>query len=218
MSATAADSKTSYFFDKLHSLSGVIPIGAFLLEHFWSNSYVLVSVPNYNDISVELQSIPWRISSKSRSLAAHSFPWFLRNLYLVDRQVQRHRPSVDGQLDVRAAALDRHRAFRVHHLARVDRTLRHATDARHSPASRTISRIPITLRFMSSEFLRLRFIWATESLIFAANGELPSRRAATRRRFLGALVGVIFSVAGLLIIAGFVYNWHPFSGFSSPIL
>ena len=61
MSATAADSKTSYFLDKLQSLSGVIPIGAFLLEHFWSNSYALVSVQKYNDVSVELQSIPWRI-------------------------------------------------------------------------------------------------------------------------------------------------------------
>jgi succinate dehydrogenase / fumarate reductase, cytochrome b subunit len=61
MAAPAADSKTSYILDKLHSLSGVIPIGAFLLEHFWSNSYALVSVKSYDDVSVELQSIPWRI-------------------------------------------------------------------------------------------------------------------------------------------------------------
>jgi succinate dehydrogenase / fumarate reductase cytochrome b subunit len=61
MSAAAAESRTSYFLDKLHSLSGVVPIGAFVLEHFWSNSYALVSVQKYNDVSVELQSIPWRI-------------------------------------------------------------------------------------------------------------------------------------------------------------
>jgi succinate dehydrogenase / fumarate reductase, cytochrome b subunit len=61
MSAAAAESRTSYLLDKLHSLSGVVPIGAFLLEHFWSNSYALVSVQKYNDVSVELQSIPWRI-------------------------------------------------------------------------------------------------------------------------------------------------------------
>src|SRR6202035_3928811 len=61
MSAAAAESRTSYFLDKLHSLSGVVPIGVFLLEHFWSNSYALVSVQKYNDVSVELQSIPWRI-------------------------------------------------------------------------------------------------------------------------------------------------------------
>jgi succinate dehydrogenase / fumarate reductase, cytochrome b subunit len=61
MSVAATDSKTSYLLDKLQSLSGVIPIGAFLAEHFWSNSYALVSVGKYNDVSRELQQIPWRI-------------------------------------------------------------------------------------------------------------------------------------------------------------
>jgi succinate dehydrogenase / fumarate reductase cytochrome b subunit len=61
MSVAATDSKTSYILDKLQSLSGVIPIGAFLAEHFWSNSYALVSVAKYNDVSQELQQIPWRI-------------------------------------------------------------------------------------------------------------------------------------------------------------
>lgn len=61
MPAVKAESKTSYILDKLHSLSGVVPIGAFLLEHFWSNSYALVSTKKYDEVSVELQSIPWRI-------------------------------------------------------------------------------------------------------------------------------------------------------------
>src|ERR1700723_683000 len=61
MSVAAANSKTSYLLDKLQSLSGVIPIGAFLAEHFWSNSYALVSVGKYDDVSRELQQIPWRI-------------------------------------------------------------------------------------------------------------------------------------------------------------
>ncbi|MFZ3216657.1 MAG: hypothetical protein WA192_11410 [Candidatus Acidiferrales bacterium] len=61
MSVAAGDSKASYFLDKLQSLSGVIPIGAFLAEHFWSNSYALVSAGKYDDVSRELQQIPWRI-------------------------------------------------------------------------------------------------------------------------------------------------------------
>lgn len=65
MSVAATDSKTSYLLDKLQSLSGVIPIGAFLAEHFWSNSYALVSVGKYNDVSRELQQIPWRIIVES---------------------------------------------------------------------------------------------------------------------------------------------------------
>jgi succinate dehydrogenase / fumarate reductase cytochrome b subunit len=61
MSVAAANSKTSYLLDKLQSLSGVIPIGAFLAEHFWSNSYALVSPGKYNEVSAELQQIPWRL-------------------------------------------------------------------------------------------------------------------------------------------------------------
>ena len=34
MASAGADSKTSYFLDKLQSLSGVIPIGAFLVRTF----------------------------------------------------------------------------------------------------------------------------------------------------------------------------------------
>jgi len=51
----------SFVLDKLHSLSGIIPIGAFLAEHFWSNSYALVSAKKYDTISYELQTIPWRV-------------------------------------------------------------------------------------------------------------------------------------------------------------
>lgn len=60
VASNPAESKTSYILDKLHSLSGIIPIGAFLLEHFWSNSYALVSTRKYDEVSFELQSIPWR--------------------------------------------------------------------------------------------------------------------------------------------------------------
>src|ERR1022692_1876525 len=61
MAAAKAEPSTSYLLDKLHSLSGIIPIGAFLAEHFWSNSYALVSVNKYNEVSQDLQTIPWRL-------------------------------------------------------------------------------------------------------------------------------------------------------------
>ena len=53
----------SYIWDKLHSLSGIVPIGAFLAEHFWSNSYALVSIDRYNQASYDLQTIPWRVTA-----------------------------------------------------------------------------------------------------------------------------------------------------------
>jgi succinate dehydrogenase / fumarate reductase cytochrome b subunit len=68
MSVAASHNRTSYILDKLQSLSGIIPIGAFLAEHFWSNSYALVSPKSYDDISSELQLIPWRIFVESAVL------------------------------------------------------------------------------------------------------------------------------------------------------
>jgi succinate dehydrogenase / fumarate reductase cytochrome b subunit len=61
MSAAPGGKDHSYFWDKLHSLSGVIPIGAYLVDHLWSNSYALVSVSKYDEVSRQLQTIPWRI-------------------------------------------------------------------------------------------------------------------------------------------------------------
>src|SRR5256885_8481084 len=60
MSATASR-QTSYLLRKLHSLTGIIPVGAFLAEHFWSNSSALVSAQKYNQTSIELQTIPFRV-------------------------------------------------------------------------------------------------------------------------------------------------------------
>jgi succinate dehydrogenase / fumarate reductase cytochrome b subunit len=50
MPSAVAESKSSYFFDKLHSLSGVVPIGAYLAEHFFENSYALVSPGKYDSM------------------------------------------------------------------------------------------------------------------------------------------------------------------------
>src|SRR5258708_32667290 len=61
MSATASQPETDYLLRKLHSLTGIIPVGAFLAEHFWSNSYALVSRAQYDAKSQELQTIPFRL-------------------------------------------------------------------------------------------------------------------------------------------------------------
>jgi len=61
MSASGAQTDHSFFWRKLHSLTGILPIGAYLADHFWSNSYALVSVAKYNEKSQELQTVPWRI-------------------------------------------------------------------------------------------------------------------------------------------------------------
>lgn len=44
---------------RLHSLSGLLPIGVFLLEHIYTNTYSLVSPEKYNAKIDALQSIPF---------------------------------------------------------------------------------------------------------------------------------------------------------------
>src|SRR2546430_15412627 len=61
MSATATQPDLSYLLRKLHSFTGLLPVGAFLAEHFWSNSAALVSAEKYNATSEELQTIPFRL-------------------------------------------------------------------------------------------------------------------------------------------------------------
>ena len=61
MSATATQPDSSYLLRKLHSFTGLLPVGAFLAEHFWSNSAALVSAEKYNATSEELQTIPFRL-------------------------------------------------------------------------------------------------------------------------------------------------------------
>src|SRR2546427_5790831 len=61
MSFTASQPDTSYLLRKLHSFTGILPVGAFLAEHFWSNSAALVSPEKYNAVSQELQTIPFRL-------------------------------------------------------------------------------------------------------------------------------------------------------------
>src|SRR2546428_2562313 len=61
MSFTASQPDTSYLLRKLHSFTGLLPVGAFLAEHFWSNSSALVSRAKYDATSQELQTIPFRL-------------------------------------------------------------------------------------------------------------------------------------------------------------
>ncbi len=50
---------SSFVLRRLHSLSGIIPIGAFLIEHFISNSESIHGVQAYNDQVKFLTSLPF---------------------------------------------------------------------------------------------------------------------------------------------------------------
>jgi len=44
---------------KLHQLSGIMPLGIFLLEHFYTNSKALDGAAHFNEAVKDLQSIPY---------------------------------------------------------------------------------------------------------------------------------------------------------------
>ena len=50
---------STFVLRKLHQLSGIVPLGVFLLEHFYTNSKALNSPESFNTAVSDLQSIPY---------------------------------------------------------------------------------------------------------------------------------------------------------------
>ena len=50
---------SSFWLRRLHSLSGVFPIGVFLLEHMFTNSFILQGPEAYNSKIEFLRSLPY---------------------------------------------------------------------------------------------------------------------------------------------------------------
>lgn len=49
----------TFILRKLHQLSGIMPLGLFLLEHFYTNSKALTGAADFNNAVRDLQSIPY---------------------------------------------------------------------------------------------------------------------------------------------------------------
>ncbi|MCA1621337.1 MAG: succinate dehydrogenase [Acidobacteria bacterium] len=52
---------STFVFRKLHQLTGIIPLGVFLLEHFYTNSKAMTGPADFNKAVGDLQSIPYII-------------------------------------------------------------------------------------------------------------------------------------------------------------
>ena len=214
MPVAAVDSRTSYILDKLQSLSGVIPIGAFLAEHFWSNSYALVSVGKYNQVSEELQQIPWRIivetcvlfipilfhglygiyiwwKGKSNALG---HPWMANWLYVLQRWT--------GIISF---------IFIGWHLY-TERFLGHGVT----------SYADVQRNMMNPWYVAFYIVGVTASSFHLGNGLwnfackwgiAVSANAQRVAGWVGAAVAVAFTVAGVAIVMGLHYAWFPLGGY-----
>jgi succinate dehydrogenase / fumarate reductase, cytochrome b subunit len=209
-----AGSKTSYILDKLHSLSGIIPIGAFLLEHFWSNSYALVSAQKYNEVSFELQSIPWRwiveftfiwapiafhglyglwIWWKGKQ-NAFAHPWMANWMYLLQRWT--------GIVAF---------AFIGWHVY-TERFATHGRSTYQGVAGAMMH--PWYFAFYIVGVLAASFHLGNGVWNFACKwGIAVSPRGQRWWAWFGALTAVVFAFLGVMVAVGFLNQWFPLSGY-----
>ncbi len=216
MPAAAADSKTSYILDKLHSLSGVIPIGAFLAEHFFENSYALVSPDKFNWIAAKLETIPWRVPVEFLFIWApilyHGFyglwiwwkgksnalghPWMANWMYVLQRWT-----GIVAFI------------FIGWHVW-TERFVTHGMST-YADVSRTMSD-PRIAAFYVVGILCASFHLGNGLWNFCCKwGIAVTPRSQRLAAWFGAAIAVTFSIIGLAIIAGLHFNWTPFHTYVS---
>jgi len=211
MSSTTTQPDTSYLLRKFHSLSGIVPVGAFLAEHFWSNSAVLVSAAKYDDVSRELQTIPfrpvvewlfiflpmlyhgvygvylwWRGDSN-----VSSYPWVKNWLYTLQRYTGLIAFIYIGW-----------------HLY-TERWLTHGLSTYTNVVEDLAN--PWFFAFMAVGVVASSFHLGVGIWNFVCKWGLAATvRAQRMAGQFGVLVAVAFSIVGVLILISFRLNWHPF--------
>jgi len=214
MSSTATRPDTSYLLRKLHSFTGVLPVGAFLAEHFWSNSAALVSAEKYNTVSQELQTIPFRLIVEWGAIFlpmlfhggygiyiwlrgksnVSAYPWVGNWLYVAQRYT--------GLIAF---------AYIGWHLY-TERWLTHGRSTYANVAEDMQN--PWYLAFFVVGVLASSFHLGAGIWNFLCKWGLAATvKAQQAAGKFGALVGVAFSIVGILIIISFRYDWHPFSAY-----
>src|SRR5580692_876560 len=211
MSATATRPDSSYFLRKLHSLTGIVPVGAFLAEHFWSNSTALVGARQYDETSQTLQTIPFRIFVEWAFIFlpilyhggygvyiwlrgqsnVSEYPWVKNWLYTLQRYT--------GLIAF---------VYIAWHLY-TERWLTHGRSTyatvQHDMAN------PLYLTFFLIGVLASSFHLGVGIWNFLCKWGLAAKAKAQRAAgALGAMVGFAFSLVGVLIVLSFRLNWHPF--------
>jgi len=214
MSATATRPETSYLFRKLHSLSGIVPVGAFLAEHFWSNSAALVSAQKYNETSQELQTIPFRVFVEWAFIFlpilfhggygvyiwlhgesnVSQYPWLKNWLYTFQRYTGLIAFVYIG--------------WHVY----TQRWLTHGMSTYAEMAGQLVN--PWALAFMMVGIVASSFHLGVGIWNFLCKWGLAATvRAQRAAGQFGFLVGAVFSCVGILIVLSFRLDWHPFSSY-----
>ncbi len=212
MSATATEANSSYLLRKLHSLTGVVPVGAFLAEHFWSNSAALVSAQKYNQTSEDLQTIPYRVFVEwififlpilyhggygvyiwlHGQSNVSQYPWVRNWLYTLQRWTGLVAFLYIGW-----------------HLY-TERWITHGRSTYATVANDLLN--PWYLAFFVVGVLASSFHLGVGIWNFLCKWGLAATAKAQRTAGqFGIVVAVAFSLVGVLILLSFRLNWHPFA-------
>jgi succinate dehydrogenase / fumarate reductase cytochrome b subunit len=214
MSSTETQPDTSYLLRKLHSFTGILPVGAFLAEHFWSNSSALVSRAKYDATSQDLQTIPFRLVVEWGGIFlpmlfhggygiyiwlrgksnVSAYPWVGNWLYTTQRYT--------GLI---AFAYIGWHLYTERWLTHGRSTYANVAEDMQNPWYLTFFVVGV----LASSFHLGVGIW-NFLCKWGLAATVKAQRAAGR---FGALVGVAFSVVGILIIISFRFDWHPFSAY-----
>jgi len=214
MSANATQANSSYLLRKLHSFTGILPVGAFLAEHFWSNSAALVSAQKYNQTSEDLQTIPYRVFAEWAFIFlpilyhggygvyiwlrgqsnVSQYPWVRNWLYTLQRWTGLVAFAYIGW-----------------HLY-TERWLTHGRST-YAAVAHDLQN-PWYLAFFVIGVLASSFHLGVGIWNFLCKWGLAATvRAQRAAGQLGVMVGVVFSVVGVLIILSFRLDWHPFGSY-----
>lgn len=207
----AAVPSRSYFWDKVHSLSGIIPIGAFLVEHFWSNSYALVSVQLYNQTSYDLQTIPWRVPVEAIVIWIPILFHGFYGIYIWSKgkaNLSRYAYPANWMYTLQRWTGLIAFVFIGWHVY----TERFVTQGKSNyfEVAANLSN-PLYLSFYVIGVLAISFHFGNGLWQFSNKWGLSVGRSAQRKAaWVAGAIGFLFAVVGLLIVFGFVFQWRPF--------
>ncbi len=201
----------SFFWRKLHSFTGIFPVGAFLAEHFWSNSYALVSVEKYNAASRDLQTIPWKVFVEAAFIwlpilfhggygvylwwkgesNVSEYPWVGNWMY----SLQRWSGIIAFAFIGGHVYTERFLTHGKSTFADVDRALRN----------------PYYFGFYLLGVVAASFHLGNGIWNFLCKwGIAATSRSQRAAGYLGALVAVVFSAVGVAIVLSIRFQWRPF--------
>jgi succinate dehydrogenase / fumarate reductase, cytochrome b subunit len=211
MSASNSEDQSGFFWRKLHSLSGIIPVGVFLAEHFWSNSFILVSPGKYDEVSQGLQTLPFRplveavgiwipilfhggygfyIWSQGESNTV-AYPWMHNWMYTLQRW--------SGL--VAFVFIGWH-----FYTARIVTGGRSNYDSVHADMSHNLFVLFYVVGVMAASFHLGNGLWN----FLCKWGLAATTKAQRAAAYLGAVVAISFTLAGLAIVYSARFNFHPF--------